>query len=205
MKVNRVVAAVVGLVVLLALCAGAAFVVTSNVNAHNLAVQRAANRPIPANDLPEIRTARPSALASALASARAAQRRARQAARRARPAPAPVVVVPPAQPVPVGAPQPNANAEAVVDQFYQDITNGDYTDAWNLGGDNVSGGVGYNAWVAGYATTTSVTLDTQSQWNSTTVQADITATQVGGTENTYSGIYTVQGGVITSADITQTS
>ena len=38
-------------------------------------------------------------------------------------------------------------------QYYQDITDHNYSDAWDLGGSNVSGGAGYDAWVAGYSTT----------------------------------------------------
>ena len=78
-----------------------------------------------------------------------------------------------------------------------------------LGRDQFASGVNiagtdYNTWVAGYATTTSVTLDTESQWNSTTVSASITATQSDGGSTSYQGTYTVEGGVITSANITQT-
>ncbi len=92
-----------------------------------------------------------------------------------------------------------------MDQFYQDITNGDYAAAWALGGDNISGGVPYSQWVAGYGTTASITLGTYSEFNATTVQAEIIATQADGTVKTYQGTYTVIGGVITAASIAQTS
>ena len=105
---------------------------------------------------------------------------------------------------PAAPPQTFANAEAVVDQYYQDITNQDYSDAWALGGDNI-GGTNYDAWVAGYDTTASITISTASEFNSTTVQADIVATQDDGSVNTYSGTYTVNSGVITAASIAQTS
>jgi hypothetical protein len=116
-----------------------------------------------------------------------------------------VTVTPPAPQAPGGgAPQqPLANAAAVVTQYYQDLSNGDYADAWTLGGVNIAG-TDYNTWVAGYATTTSVTLDAESQWNSTTVSASITATQSDGGSTSYQGTYTVNGGVIISASITQT-
>lgn len=134
--------------------------------------------------------------------------------------PAPVVtktVTPAAAPAPAPAQQPAAaaapaastpqftNAEAVVAQFYQDISDQDYSDAWNLGGDNLSGGVGYNAWVAGYSTTESISLTTESNWGSGEVSADLSALQSDGSTTTYSGTYYVSDGVITSADIQQTS
>jgi hypothetical protein len=97
------------------------------------------------------------------------------------------------------------SAEAVVAQFYQDITDGNYAAAWALGGDNISGGVGYANWVAGYSTTASITLSTYSQFGSSTVRANLTATQSDGTLKTYSGTYTVSGGVIVAAHIVQTS
>ena len=116
---------------------------------------------------------------------------------------APAVTAQPAAPTQAPA-QPAANAEAVVTQFYQDLSTGDYADAWAIGGMNIAG-TDYNSWVAGYATTTSITLNTESQWNATTVNASITATQSDGGSTTYQGTYTVIGGVITSANIVETS
>lgn len=97
------------------------------------------------------------------------------------------------------------NAEAVVAQFYQDITDGNYGAAWALGGDNTSNGVSYAGWVAGYSTTASITLSTFSQFGASTVYTSLTATQTDGTVNTYSGTYTVSNGVIVAADIVQMS
>ena len=66
------------------------------------------------------------------------------------PAPVPTKTVtapPPAQPLdwqpssaPAAAPADSqfTNSVAVVTQYYQDITNHDYTDAWNLGGSNIA-------------------------------------------------------------------
>jgi hypothetical protein len=108
---------------------------------------------------------------------------------------------PPTQP----APAQQANAVAVVLQFYQDITNQDYQAAWALGGDNLSGGVGYSAWVAGYSTTASISLATYGQFTDSTVWADLDATQTSGSVTTYYGTYTVTGGIITGAHIAQTS
>ena len=115
------------------------------------------------------------------------------------------VYVQPAAPAPAPAPQPQmTNASAVVMQFYQDLSNHDYADAWSLGGDNI-GGSDYNGWVAGYAATASVDVTSYGTWNDGTVWADISALQTDGTTRTYSGIYTVANGVIVSANITQTS
>jgi hypothetical protein len=111
---------------------------------------------------------------------------------------------PAAAPTPAVA-APAANAGAVVGQFYQDITNHDYATAWALGGANVSGGVGYSQWVAGYATTASITLGTSSEFNGTTVSAEIIAIQNDGTVQTYQGTYTVTNGVITAASVAQAS
>jgi hypothetical protein len=105
--------------------------------------------------------------------------------------------------VPFGpSPKP---AEAVVAQFYQDITDHNYAAAWALGGRNLSNGVGYASWRAGYSTTASVTLNNYSQWGSLTVSVSLTATQTDGTVKTYQGTYTVSGGVIVAARIVQTS
>jgi hypothetical protein len=121
--------------------------------------------------------------------------------RRAAVVPAPST---PASPAPVAAPAPNANPEAVVVQFYADITNHDYPTAWSLGGDNISG-TDYNSWVAGYSTTASLYLGTDATWNGPTVNAELIALQTDGSVKTYQGTYTVIGGVITAASIAQTS
>ena len=88
-------------------------------------------------------------------------------------------------------------------QFYQDINDGDYSDAWALGGDNI-GGSDYAGWVAGYDTTVSVSLGTFSAFGSDQVQASLSALQSDGTTKTYEGTYTVSGGVIVAASIVQT-
>ena len=107
---------------------------------------------------------------------------------------------------PAPLPQPQfANATAVVTQFYQDITDRNYQAAWALGGDNLNGGVGYSKWVAGYATTASISLGTFSSPNSDQVSVSLSAVQTDGSTTTYLGTYTVQNGVIVSANITQTS
>jgi hypothetical protein len=95
---------------------------------------------------------------------------------------------PPATTAAAPAPQPQpqfANATAVVTQFYQDITDHNYTAAWALGGNNVSGGVGYDAWVAGYGTTESISLGTFSYFGSDQVQTGLSALQTSDAVYTY--------------------
>jgi hypothetical protein len=94
---------------------------------------------------------------------------------------------------------------AVVNQYYQDITDRNYSAAWALGGSNLSGGVGYDAWVAGYGTTASITLYSQSDWGSGKVTSYLSAVQSDGSTRTYYGTYYVTNGVITSANIARTS
>lgn len=108
----------------------------------------------------------------------------------------------PAAPEPAPA-NPAANSEAVVDQFYTDITNQDYAGAWALGGSNLAAanGQSYSNWVGGYSTTASLTLGTGATWNGPTVTAELVATQDDGAVQTYSGTYTVENGIIQSADI----
>jgi len=115
-------------------------------------------------------------------------------------APAPYVQTPAAP-----APEPAyfTDSTAVVQQFYQDINDEDYSDAWALGGDNI-GGSDYAGWVAGYDTTVSVSLGTFSAFGSDQVQASLSALQSDGTTNTYEGTYTVSDGVIVAATIVQT-
>jgi hypothetical protein len=128
-------------------------------------------------------------------------------------APKPTTPLPSPDPVPAATTAPAAppsaaltNASAVVAQFYQDITDGDYAAAWQLGGDNLAAGTGqsYDAWVAGYAdTTASISITSYGSFSSRSVWADISAVQLDGSVRAYYGTYTVSGGVITSADITQ--
>jgi hypothetical protein len=123
-------------------------------------------------------------------------------------APRPTATVTITAPPPATAPAPAApaltNAVAVVQQFYQDITNHNYAAAWALGGKNLNNGVGYDQWVAGYATTASIDLITYGQWSNGTVYASLSALQTDATVKTYYGTYTVSGGQIVAAHIKQT-
>ena len=122
------------------------------------------------------------------------------------PAPARTVYVPAPQQAAPPAPAPAqqfTNGTAVVLQFYQDLNDQNYQAAWNLGGDNI-GGSDYNGWVAGYATTASVTVDAYGTYNDGSVWTHLSAVQTDGSVKTYDGTYTVSNGVIVSADMVQT-
>ena len=130
------------------------------------------------------------------------------------PVPTKTVTAPPAPEQTPAGQQPAAPAPAqpqftssiaVVNQYYQDITDRNYSAAWALGGSNLSGGVSYDAWVAGYGTTASITLYSQSDWGSGKVTSYLSALQTDGSTRTYYGTYYVTNGVITSANIAQTS
>ena len=59
--------------------------------------------------------------------------------------------------------------------------------------------------MAGYGTTASITLYSQSNWGSGEVTTYLSAVQTDGSTRTYYGTYYVSNGVITSASIAQTS
>lgn len=106
MRINKAVAAVVGAVVLLALCAGTALLVTNSANNHNLAVQRAAatashNRAVASASAATQARAITAAQVQA-ARAEKAAKAASKAANRPNPAPAPPVVAAPAGLAPCG-------------------------------------------------------------------------------------------------------
>ena len=130
------------------------------------------------------------------------------------PVPTKTVTAPPAPEQTPAWQQPSAPAPAqpqftssiaLVNQYYQDITDRNYSAAWALGGSNLSGGVGYDAWVAGYGTTASITLYSQSDWGSGKVTSYLSAVQSDGSTRTYYGTYYVTNGVIASANVARTS
>lgn len=103
---------------------------------------------------------------------------------------------------------PFTDASAVVVQYYQDVTDQNYAAAWAIGGNNLAAlnGQSYGQWVAGYQdTTASINVNTASNFDSDTAEVTISAVQLDGTINTYAGTYTVTNGIITGADIQQTS
>lgn len=108
-----------------------------------------------------------------------------------------------AAPAPTHASSPGlSDPVAVVTQFYADISAHDYAAAWALGGANIAG-TSYSNWVAGYGTTAAITVTAAEDSGSSQVTASISATQTDGSVRNYIGTYTVQDGVIVSAQITQ--
>jgi hypothetical protein len=202
-RTMKILTVIAGTVVLLGLCAGTSLIVINHTNAHNLAVQRVAAT---ASHNRAVASAKAQAQNKAIAAANRKADNAIRAARRAanKPAPAPVVVPrqQAAQPPAYDSP-PQADL-SIVEQYFYEISSGDYSDAWAMGGVNIAG-TDYNTWVAGYATTTSVTLDSDTDLGNGAVQVSFTATQSDGGSTSYAGTYYVNGaGVITSASITQT-
>jgi hypothetical protein len=92
---------------------------------------------------------------------------------------------------------------AVVSEYYGDIESGDYPGAYALLSSGSVTGQTYQQFVNGFACTS---VEDLSDLGTTgdTVTISLNATQCDGTVNSYQGTYTVQGGRITAADITQT-
>jgi hypothetical protein len=91
----------------------------------------------------------------------------------------------------------------VVSEYHGDIESGDYADAYALlSSGNVTGQT-YQQFVDGFACTSYDDL-TDRGTTGDTVTVSLTATQCDGTVKQYHGTYTVQNGLITAADITQT-
>ena len=92
----------------------------------------------------------------------------------------------------------------MVSAYYADVNAGDYADAYALLNNGATTGQSYQEFVSGYGCTTS--LDPTENWESgDQVSFDLsdynTCDQA---SQYYTGIETVQGGVITAAHITQT-
>jgi hypothetical protein len=109
-------------------------------------------------------------------------------------------------PVPSSAPAYFTASQDVVQEYYAYLNNKDFQAAWGLGGNNLNHGTGYDAWVAGYSTTSWITLGTWEYYPGyNAAGVTITAGQTDGSVRTYSGSYTVNNGIITSASIVQAS
>ena len=99
------------------------------------------------------------------------------------------------------SPSPSATGPAaVVLAAYADINKHDYQDAYNLG--LAQNGQDYSTFVQGYSTTQSDTI-TVTGVNGDVVSVSLLAVRTDGTQSTYSGTYTVSGGVITGASLQQ--
>jgi hypothetical protein len=99
------------------------------------------------------------------------------------------------------SPSPSATGPAaVVLAAYADINRHDYQDAYNLG--LAQNGESYSTFAQGYGTTQSDTV-TITGVNGDVVSVSLLAVSTSGTQHTYSGTYTVSGGVITGASLQQ--
>ena len=89
---------------------------------------------------------------------------------------------------------------AVVEAYFAAIDAGNYEEAWALGGENL--GESYSQFAAGFANTATDTVEILSTSGSA-VSVDLTAIQTDGTQQQFTGTYTVTGQTITGASITQ--
>jgi hypothetical protein len=117
--------------------------------------------------------------------------------------PSPTPTAPPStstSPSPSPAP-PSAGVSAAqtVRAYYTAVNAGDYTTAWALGGQNLTGS--YQDFVDGFATTRYDTLTVVSE-DGPTVQVALDAEQTDGSHRYYAGSYTVRNGAIVAAAIT---
>ena len=92
---------------------------------------------------------------------------------------------------------------SVVSEYYGDIESGDYPDAYALLSSGSVTGQSYRQFADGFACTT---VEDLAEIGATgdTVTVSLEALQCNGTANQYQGGYTIQNGLIASADITQT-
>jgi hypothetical protein len=93
---------------------------------------------------------------------------------------------------------------AVVSEYYGDIESGDYADAYALLSNGAVTGQTYQQFVAGFACTAYQGLTDLGAVGDTVTISLQAVDGCKGTAQTYTGTYTVQGGVITAADIHQT-
>ncbi|MCC0093921.1 hypothetical protein K7B10_03775 [Streptomyces flavotricini] len=109
---------------------------------------------------------------------------------------------PPVQPPAEASPPRPDDPGDVVEEYYQDLVNRDFAAAWELGGRNIAH-TSYAKWVAGYDTTASISLGSANTVDAGRVRVLIRALQTDGTLRMYEGTYTVSGGVIVGAEVTE--
>ncbi len=90
------------------------------------------------------------------------------------------------------------SAAQTVRAYYAAVNAGDYTTAWALGGQNLTGS--YQDFVDGFATTRYDTLTVVAE-DGPTVQVELDAEQTDGSHRYYAGSYTVRDGAIVAAAI----
>ena len=120
----------------------------------------------------------------------------------------PAVTYPPLRtspPAPPPPPQPpptqSINPASVVEAYYAAINRHDYARAWPLGGENL--GQSYAEFSAGFADTEVDSVEIIAT-HGHTVSIYLTAVNYDGSQETFAGSYTVIGGQITGASISQT-
>jgi len=106
------------------------------------------------------------------------------------------------QPPAYVAPVDTAEARTVL-AYYDAINRRDFATAWSLGGSRIAGGGGYTKYVNGFATTSWATV-TVTDVRGSTVSVVLSAVQIDGSTRTFSGTYTVSGGVVTGSHMTRT-
>ncbi|MFF2196600.1 hypothetical protein [Streptomyces sp. NPDC058157] len=112
---------------------------------------------------------------------------------------------PPAtHPAPEPTPPPPAadDPAEVVEEYYRDLANRDFDAAWELGGKYIAHTT-FGNWVSGYDSTAALSLASAGTEGGGRVRVLIRALQTDGTLKTYGGTYTVSGGVIVSASVTE--
>jgi hypothetical protein len=129
------------------------------------------------------------------------------------PSPAPTVTrtktatVPPSTPGPTGASPAGVQAKtpwAVVSEYYGDIESGDYAGAYALLSSGSVTGQTYQQFASGFACTSYENLaDVGTSGDTVSISLEANNSCTGATQQ-YQGTYTVQNGLITAADITQT-
>jgi hypothetical protein len=106
------------------------------------------------------------------------------------------------QPPAYVAPVDTAAARTVI-AYYDAINRRDFATAWSLGGSRIAGGGGYTKYVNGFETTSWATV-TVTDVRGSTVSVVLSAVQIDGSTRTFSGTYTVSGGVVTGSHMTRT-
>lgn len=107
------------------------------------------------------------------------------------------------QPAPVYVPPMDTSEARTVIAYYDAINRRDFATAWSLGGSRIAGGGGYTKYVNGFATTSWDTL-TVTDVRGNVVSVVLSAVQTDGSTRTFSGTYTVSGGVIVGSHMTRT-
>ncbi|MBO0692367.1 MAG: nuclear transport factor 2 family protein, partial [Acidimicrobiaceae bacterium] len=96
---------------------------------------------------------------------------------------------------------PTSAAQAVVQEYFDAINARNFQRAWDLGGKNLHGG-DYATFVQGFSETLKDTI-TSASAEGNTVHVTLEATQVSGERQVYQGTYTVENGVIVSAEVSR--